>query len=58
MKAQFTVGTDGLVFQTRTNGDKIIITKIHLEADDAANLAKMINTDGELKVTIKDVQEE
>ena len=51
--AEFTVGPDCIEFRTVTNGDRINIKKVHLDADNAAALARLI-TDGDmLHVEIK-----
>jgi len=53
-KAEFDVPKDCMVFITRTNGDQIVIKRVHLGPENAANLANLINTpDGVLRVTVK-----
>jgi hypothetical protein len=57
MKAEVIVNKDDIRFITRTNGDKLKIENIHFDADDASNLALMINSGNKLKLVIKTIQE-
>jgi len=54
MKSETIVDVDNIVFITRTNGDRIEIRKVHFTAQNAANLAQMINSNKQLKIIIKD----
>jgi len=52
--AEFVITTeDSVQFNTRTNGDVIRISGVHLSADNAAALAYLINAGVALKVEIK-----
>jgi len=54
INATFVSKPDQLEFRTRTNGDHIRITGVHLGPEAAANLSTMINTpNSNLKVKIK-----
>jgi len=57
MKAETTVAIDNIEFTTRTNGDKLRITKMHFDPENAANLATLINSGVELKLIIKDTKD-
>ena len=50
---EFTVTPDQLYFSTQVNGDKIVITNIVLDADQAAAMAYLINKPDSLKIEIK-----
>jgi hypothetical protein len=52
---EFTTTTDNIVLTTKTNGDRITITGIHLTTENAGNLAKLVNGTADLKVEIKEV---
>lgn len=52
-KVEFTVTPDQLYFSTQVNGDKIVITNIAFDADQAAAVAYLINKSDSLKVEIK-----
>jgi len=53
MKAEAEVSVDGIEFTTKTNGDKLRITGLHFDAENAANLATLINSGESLKLIIK-----
>jgi hypothetical protein len=53
--AEFVIGhDDGIQFTTKTNGDVIRMHGVHLNADNAAALARLINLGVALKVEIKE----
>ena len=52
-RVEFTVTSDQLYFSTQVNGDKIVMTNIVLNADQAAAVAYLINKSDPLKVEIK-----
>jgi hypothetical protein len=41
---EFVIHPDQIKFTTKTNGDRIEMSQIHLGAEAAASLAQMINT--------------
>ena len=49
----FETAHDNIMFNTQTNGDKIVITGIHLGAESAAALAYLVNQSKVLSVEIK-----
>ena len=51
---EFTVGEDGIQFNTKTNGDTIRMTGIHLSDEAAGGLAYLINKGVTLKIEIKE----
>jgi len=51
---EFTVGEDGIQFNTKTNGDTIRMTGLHLTDANAGGLAYLINKGVTLKVEIKE----
>ena len=51
-KATIIVGADQIDFNTKTNGDRLSIRGIDLDADNAATLAWLINN-GEVKIIFK-----
>jgi hypothetical protein len=57
MKAEIIVGSDQIEFMTRTNGDRVRIQGAHFTAEDAANLAHMINDQEQIKVVFKELSE-
>ena len=57
MKAEVIVGTDQIEFTTKTNGDRIRIQGVHFGADNASNLAKLINSQESIKVVFKELSE-
>jgi len=54
----FETTTDQVQFTTRTNGDRIVITGIHLNQVQATSLAWLVNADGaatlEFQVKVKE----
>ena len=52
-KVEFIITPDQLYFSTQVNGDKIVMTNIVLDADQAAAMAYLINKPDSLKVEIK-----
>ncbi len=53
-KAVVIVPPDSITFTSKTNGDKINIKGVHVEQDDAAALAYMIQSGKDLKVIFKE----
>ncbi len=54
-KCVFRAKADQCTFRTKTNGDKVWFGKgIHINKDDAAALAYMIQLGKELKIVIKE----
>ncbi len=53
-KIDFDVNLDQVIFTTQTNGDRIEIKDINLSADEAGNLAHMVNNGRKLRITIKE----
>ena len=51
--AEFTVGADQAIFTTKTNGDILKITGLHLPAEQAAALAYLVNQPNKLKIEVK-----
>jgi len=58
MKAEVIVEPDQIGFSTKTNGDRVRIQGVHFGADDASNLAKLINSQESIKVVFKEIGEE
>ncbi len=52
-KCEFEVKQDQCLFRTRTNGDHISFDKVHVDPDNAADLAWLIASGKTLTVTIK-----
>ena len=53
--AEFVITTeDSVTFNTKTNGDTIRISGVHLDADNAAALAYLVNAGVALKIEIKE----
>jgi len=50
---EFVIISDKLEMTTQTNGDRIVISGINLDANQAAALAYLVNCDSALKVEIK-----
>lgn len=55
MNAEVIVGVDQIEFTTKTNGDRIRINGIHFDAENASNLAHLINSQEQLKVEISSI---
>lgn len=55
MSVKFNAPIDSLSMTTKTNGDMMIIeiANVHIEPDDAKDLAELINSNEELEVRIK-----
>lgn len=51
--AEFDIGVDQIEFRTKTNGDVIRITNVHLGKEAASALAELINDHDNLKIEIK-----
>ena len=56
-KCTFVAKADQLEFRTKTNGDYLRLSGIHIDADNAADLARMIQDGNDLDVTIKEKHE-
>lgn len=51
---EFLVGPDQIEFRTQKNGDKVRIAGVKLTAENAANLAWLVNGSNHLHVEIKE----
>ncbi len=51
-EVEFNLGADQLKFTTRTNGDTLLITGLHLTKEQAASLAYLVNSQQDLKVEV------
>lgn len=56
LNCEFEVGPDCIVFITRSNGDRIELKGFDLDAENAANLATMINEGMNVKVELKEIE--
>jgi len=50
---EFLIIADKVELTTQTNGDRIVISGINLDANQAAALAYLVNSHGALKIEIK-----
>jgi len=57
INSEFEVGADGVTFTTKTNGDYVELKGFHFDAENAANLATLINSETILSVEIKAKEE-
>lgn len=55
LKAEFDAGPDCIIFTTQTNSDRIRIGPVHLDAANAAELARLININQTVHIVIKEV---
>ena len=55
-EVKFTTGEDGVKFTAQSNGDIILITGIHLNKDQAASLAYLVNCKKSLSFEVKEKQ--
>lgn len=53
-KCTFIVKQDQLTLTTQTNGDRIYCKGMHLEPEEAATLAHLIQCGNDLKIVIKE----
>ena len=56
-KCEFEVNTDKVFLQTNLNGDTITIAGVHLDANNAASLAWLLQAEENIKIEIKKVSE-
>lgn len=54
VKCVFTAKKDQVLFRTRTNGDHVHFDRVKVDADNAADLARLIQNGVELEITIKE----
>jgi len=56
-KCEFEANTDKVFLQTNLNGDTITIAGVHLDANNAASLAWLLQAEENIKIEIKKVSE-
>ena len=54
-EVKFITGEDGCKFTTQSNGDIILITGIHLNKNQAASLAYLVNCKKKLSFEVKEI---
>ena len=56
-KCEFEANADKVFLQTNLNGDTITIAGVHLDANNAASLAWLLQAEENIKIEIKKVSE-